>query len=49
MGETKLNCLARLHIHRELPLVNGLESLEVLKEWDTPMHRRIALAFEHSR
>ena len=49
MGETRLNGLALLHIHREHPLVNGLESLEVLKEWDASMHRRITLAFENSQ
>ena len=48
MGENRLNGLALAHIHQNHPFVEELDNTEVLKEWDASMHRRIALAFDHS-
>lgn len=49
MGEIRLNGLALANIHKDHPLVESLDSLEVLREWDASMHRKIALAFEHTQ
>ena len=48
MGEMRLNGLAMAHMHKDHPLVKSLDPLEILKEWDASMHRRIVLAFDHS-
>ena len=48
MGEDRLNGLALRHIHKDHPLISQLDPLEVLKQWDVSLHRRIALAFDHS-
>ena len=44
MGEDRLNGLALRHIHH--PLISQLDPLEVLKQWDASLHRRIALGFD---
>ena len=49
MGEGQLNGLALFHIHKDHPQISQLDPLEVLKQWDGSLHRRIALAFDHSQ
>lgn len=47
MDEDRLNGLALRHVHKDHPLITQLEPLEILKQWDGTLQRRIALAFEH--
>ena len=48
-GEDRLNGLALCHIHKDHPLISPLDPLEVLKQWDASLHRKIALPFDHSQ
>ena len=45
MGEGRLNGLALLYIHRNMPMVQCIDPLAILQKWDASMHRKIALAF----
>lgn len=46
MKEDRLNGLVLSNIHKDHPTIAVMDPLEVLKLWDSSMHRRIALAFD---
>ena len=48
MGDERMNSIALANIHKHHPLFKELDNLRVLKAWDATLHRRVALAFNHS-
>ena len=47
MGANRLNGLCLMYVHKDA--LAELQPIDVLKRWDSSMHRRIALAFDHSK